>query len=202
MALVMSGQFTSAKQGAEPGASGGSPSFKRISTLACITAIATTAIVFYGSMRALPPGAVSFDGSGIALIPGADWQQTDAPSSRQLVCPPILKGQEPDGGLIKVYATANGADVQSGVTYLRSQAEATPGVFQDSFKQEDFASDSGIRGIHFSYEYSPTGENKIRAHDYLFQNKQGRCVVIFYLTLADKDPDTVHQMIRKTLILE
>jgi len=83
-----------------------------------------------------------------------------------------------------------------------------PGVWPDSFKQEDFTSDSGIRGIHFSYECSDPQHperkvtSKLRMHKYLFHNKVGRCVVISYLTPADRDSDTVHQMIRKTLILE
>jgi hypothetical protein len=206
MALVLSGQFTGAKRGAEPGSSGGHLSVWRISTLVCIVAIATAAIVFYSSKRAVPPGAVSFDGSGVVLVPGADWQPTDARSSLRMVCRPVLKGA--DGSIIKVYAPRDGTDAQSGVALLRSQAAAMPGVWQDSFKQEDFTSDSGIRGIHLSYECSDPQHperkvtSKLRTHHYLFHNKAGSCVVIFYLTPADRDSDTVHQMIRKTLILE
>src|SRR5215469_6096384 len=94
-----------------------------------------------GAERALPPGAVSFDGSGILLVPGADWQPTDARSSLQMICRPVLKNQ--DGSIIKVYAPRDDIDVQSGVALLRSQAAARPEVWQDSFKQEDFTSDSG-----------------------------------------------------------
>lgn len=159
-----------------------------------------------GAERALPPGAVSFDGSGVLLVPGADWQPTDARSSLQMLCRPVLKGV--DGSIIKVYAPRDGTDAQSGVAVLRSQAAAMPGVWPDSFKQEDFSSDSGIRGIHFSYECSDPQHperkvtSKLRIHKYLFHNRVGRCVVISYLTPADRDSDTVDQMIRKTLILE
>jgi len=159
-----------------------------------------------GAERALPPGAVSFDGSGILLVPGAGWQPTDARSSLQMICPPVLEGQ--DGGMIKVYAPRDRTDVQSGVALLRSEGAAMPGVWQDSFKQEDFTSDSGIRGIHLSYECSDPKHpehkeaSKLRTHHYVFTNRVGRCVVIFYLNFADRDSDTVHQMIRKTLILE
>jgi hypothetical protein len=156
--------------------------------------------------RALPQGAVSFDGSGALLAPGADWQPTDARSSLQMVCRPVLKG--PDGSILKVYAPRDDVDVQSGVAILRSQAAAMPGVWQDSFKQEDFTSDSGVRGIHLSYECSDPRhperkmESKLRTHNYVFPNRVGRCVSILYLTPADRDSDTVHQMILKTLILE
>jgi hypothetical protein len=159
-----------------------------------------------GAERALPPGAVSFDGSGIMLVPGADWQPTDARSSLQMICPPVLKGH--DGSILKVYAPRDGTDAQAGVALLRSQAAAMPGLWQDSFKQEDFTSDSGIRGIHLSYDCSDPAHpehkvaSKLRIHHYVFHNKVGRCVVIFHLTPADGDSDTVHQMILKTLILE
>jgi hypothetical protein len=159
-----------------------------------------------GAEQALPPGAVSFDGSGIMLVPGADWQPTDAQSSLQMICRPVLKG--PDDSIIKVYAPRDKTDAQSGVALLRSQAAAMPGLWQDSFKQEDFTSDSGIRVIHLSYECSDPQHpehkeaTKLRIHHYVFPNKVGRCVVIFYLTPAARDSDTVHQMILKTLILE
>jgi len=206
LALILSGQFFGAMRGAEPGSSGGNPSFKRISMLVGISTIVTAAMVFYGGKRVSPSDVVSFADSGVALVPGADWQQTEPPIVRQVVCPPVLKGQGPfDGAIIKVYVPADVADAQSGVVLLRSKAASRPEVSQDSLKQEDFTSDSGIRGIHFSYESSDPEHrmtSKVRAHNYLFQNKQGNCVVVFYITFADRDSDTVHQMILKTLILE
>jgi hypothetical protein len=174
LALVSSGQLIGAQRGAEPGASAGNPSFLRISVLVVISAIATAVMVFYGGKRASLSEIVSFPDSGVALVPGADWQQTEAPSVRQVV----LKGQGPfDGSIIKVYAPTDEVDVQSGVTFLRSKAAARPEVSQDSFKQEDFVSESGVRGIHFSYESSNPehrAARKVRAHNYIFQNKNGR----------------------------
>jgi hypothetical protein len=206
LALILSGQFFGAMRGAEPGSSGGKPSFRRICVLVGISAIATAAMIYYGGERASSSGVVSFTDSGIALVPGADWQQTEPPIDRQVVCPPVLKGQGPfDSAVIRVYVPADGTDVQSGVALLRSKAESRPEVSQDSLKQEDFTSDSGVRGIHFSYESSDPKHRvarKVRSHSYLFQNKQGLCVVIFYITFADKDSDSVHHMILKTLTLE
>ncbi len=202
LALVLSGQFMGAKRGAEPGSSDANPSFRRMSMLVGISVIATAVILFYGGKGASSSGVVSFPDSGVALVPGADWRPTEAPSVPQVV----LKGQGPfDGSVIKVYAPTDGTDVQSGVALLRSKATARSEVSQDSIKQENFVSDSGVRGIHFSYESSDPKQRmarKVRAHDYLFQNKEGRCVVIFYVTYADRDPDAVHQMILKTLTLE
>jgi len=199
LALVLSGQFLGAPRDA---GSGGTPSAKRITALVCISAIATVVIVFYGGNRASSSGVVSFPDTGVALVPGADWQPTEAPTVRRV----MLKGQGPFAGcIIKVYKPTDGADVQSGVALLRSNAVARPEVSPDSFKQEDFVSDSGVRGIHFSYESSDPEHRvarKVRAHNYLFPNKDGRCVVIFYATFADKDSATVHQMILKTLTLE
>lgn len=202
LALVLAGQFFGAKQGAEPGSSDGKPSFRRICLLVGISVIATVVVVFYGDKRGSSSDVVCFADFGVALVPGADWQATEVPSVRQVV----LKGQGPfEGSVIKVYAPADVADAQSGVALLRAKAATRPEVSQDSFKQEDFVAASGVRGIHFSYESSDPEHrvaSKVRAHNYLFQNKNGHCVVIFYITFADKDPDTVHQMILKTLTLE
>jgi hypothetical protein len=202
LALVLAGQFFGTKQGAELGSSDGKPSFRRICVLVGISVIATVVVVYYGDKHGASSGVVSFADSGVALVPGTDWQEMEAPSVRQV----FLKGQGPfEGSVIKVYVPADGVDAQSGVALLRVKAAIRPEVVQDSFKQEDFVAASGVRGIHFSYESSDPGhrvERKTRAHNYLFQNKEGRCVVIFYITFADKNPDTVHQMILKTLILE
>lgn len=206
LALILSRQFFGTKQGAEPGASDGTPSLKRISILVGISTIATVVMVYYGSRQASSSGVVSFSDAGVTLVPGTDWEPTEAPRLRQVLNSPVLKGQgQFDGIIIKVYTPAGGGDIQSGVALLRSQAAAWPEVAQDSFKQEDFVADSGVRGIHFSYESSDPLHRmagKARANNYVFQNKEGRCVVIFYISHADKDPDTVHQMILKTLALE
>ena len=206
IALVLSGQFTGAKRVLEPGSSDGSRSLMRISILVCILVITTAAIVCYGCKRALSTRPVSFAGSGVALVPGPDWEPAADRSGQHMVCPPVLIGQGPfDGGMLKVYATGLGADAQSGIALFRSKAVAMPGVSLDTFQQEDFASDSGIRGIRFSYESSDTENGvatKLRTHTYLFPNKQGHCVAILYITFADTDSAAVHQMILKTLILE
>jgi hypothetical protein len=47
ISLVLSGQFPGAKRDGETGSSGRNPSFKRIATLVCITAITTAVIEFY-----------------------------------------------------------------------------------------------------------------------------------------------------------
>jgi hypothetical protein len=206
LVLVLSGQFFGAPRDAVPGWSGSTPSFRRICVLVGISVIATAALIYYGGKRASSSGVVSFADSDIALVPGADWLQTEPPIDRQVVCPPVLKGQGPfDGAVIRVYVPADVADAQSGVVLLRAKAASRPEVSQDSLKQEDFVSDSGVRGIHFSYESSDPKHRvarKVRSHSYLFQNKQGLCVVIFYITFADKDSDSVQHMILKTLTLE
>jgi ATP-dependent helicase YprA (DUF1998 family) len=43
------------------------------------------------------------------------------------------------------------------------------------------------------------GSKKLRAHVYLFQNKQHNCIAIHYITFIDKDSARVDQMIRDTL---
>ena len=39
-------------------------------------------------------------------------------------------------------------------------------------------------------------------HVYFVQNKKGACVGIFYVAPVESDSEAVHEMIRKTLILQ
>jgi hypothetical protein len=168
----------------------------KISILICILALAAAA----GCKRALPAGAVSFDGPGIVLVPGADWQQMDAGR------PSVLRGHgQFEGGTIDIHWTAVPSGAESEVKAIRSKVAAEPEVLQDSIQQEAFVSDSRVRGIHLSYELSVVYQGaarKFRQDGYFFQNAKRHCVGIGCLTPADRDCQAVHQMILKTLSLQ
>lgn len=172
----------------------------------CIVTIAGAIILSSGCKRTLPTGTVSFAGPGIELVPGADWQQVDARNGQGQAGPPVLKGLGRfGGGTIQIHWTAVRSDAQTEVIALRSKVTAKPEVLQDSFEQEDFVSQSGVRGIHFSYGIAITSQGgvaKFRADVYFFQNKKGHCVGISCLAPADRDFNGVHQMILNTLTLE
>jgi len=80
-----------------------------------------------------------------------------------------------------------------------------PDVINGSFKQEEFTTDSGLKGMHVSYDLKlKAGGRSIpaRNHIYIVNNRKGACVGIGYTTLVEKDTEGVHQMIRQTLRLQ
>jgi hypothetical protein len=181
----------------------------KITNLICISAIMALGFVFCGCKRALPPGAVLFSGADVTLTPGDDWKPKkpdDSKASQQGTCSPVLKGQgQSKGSMIQVYCTDKQAEPESAVAVLRVKLAAAPDTLQDTIKQEDFTTDSGLRGIHFSFEFTVPVEGqmmRLRSHSYLFENKKGRCVGINYVSYADRDLEAVHQMILKTLVLQ
>jgi hypothetical protein len=159
--------------------------------------------------KPLPAGAVQFQAAGIALVPGDAWQQlrtgpfTTAPD----VCLPVLEGQgEFKGGVIQVYSSASDrSDPPTRAASIRREVSARQMVVTDSFKQEDFTTDTGLSGVHVSYDLAverSSGTRHARTHVYVVKNKKGCCVGVSYSTLAERDSEAVHQMIRKTLILQ
>jgi hypothetical protein len=181
-----------------------------IANLIFISAIVALCFILTGCKRALPPGAVLFAGSGIAITPGNDWQPMRSnvlTAGQKAICPPVLEGKGVFRlALIEVFTTEERANAQAGVAAMQKEAATILGATPDSFKMEEFTTVGGLQGFHTSYEHTfnaaPGLVVSTRTHSYLFQNKKGQCICIKYITPTDKDSDLVHEMILKTLILQ
>lgn len=161
------------------------------------------------SSTPLPPGAVVFQGAGVALLPGEHWKLHSEPFPKHGdICPPLLEGKgELDGIVLQVRSSATDRSLpETGATSIRKQLDGNPEVvIGDSFKQEPFVTDSGLAGVHVSYdaeEEKKQGKVKSRVHVYFVQNAEGCIVKVLVREIAPHDPEPVHQMIRKTLRLK
>jgi hypothetical protein len=97
------------------------------------------------------------------------------------------------------------SDLQKATAGLRSIFETNEGAVRDSFRQEEFEAQSGLRGLHVSYAHRSEKEGEvteIHSHNYIVTNRAGRCVSISYVATVSTDSDAVHQMIRKSLRLQ
>jgi len=157
----------------------------------------------------LPPGAVVFENAGVALVPGDDWQQlkTGPLTEHHDICLPVLEGQgKLRGTVIQVYTSPGGrTDPEQRAASVHHGVERLTQYVADSFQQEDFTTESGLRGIHLSYELKievQETRKKLRNHLYLIQNAQARTIGISFTALPSRDFEPIHQMIRKTLRLE
>jgi hypothetical protein len=147
-------------------------------------------------------GTVVFPDAGVALDVGDGWKRVDV-SPGPPVCPPTLVGEH---GMIRAMLFApDRSDLEKAASGLRSMFEVNSEAIKDSFRQEEFAAESGLRGLHLSYAQRSQKETEVietRSHNYIVTNRAGRCVSISYLAPAGRDSDIVHQMVRKSLRLQ
>ncbi|MBN9694087.1 MAG: hypothetical protein J0M24_27925 [Verrucomicrobia bacterium] len=156
------------------------------------------------STEATPPssGAVAFSGSGITLTPGDGWKRIEIAAGPGQ-CPPTLVGT---GGMVQVLVLPpDRSDPQVAVKGLRAAFDANTKAVKDSFKQEQFTTESGLQGIRASYSQQSEEDGRVtesRSYNYIVRNRDGRGVGVNYIATAQSDSDAIHQMIRKTLRLE
>jgi len=147
-------------------------------------------------------GAVVFSDAGIALDVGDGWKRIDS-NPGPPVCPPTLVSES---GVIRAMLFApDRSDLQKAASSVRSMFDSNSEAVRDSFRQEEFAAESGLRGLHVSYvQRSQKAEQTVEmhSHNYIVTNRAGRCVAISYLAPATRDSDAVHQIVRKTLKLQ
>jgi hypothetical protein len=150
---------------------------------------------------------VVFPGSGITLAPGNGWEPvfTANLASATNICLPMLRGEGPlEGALIRVYLS-DSSDVQARAATVQATLSKSPNVTEGSVKLRNFTTDSGLPGIRVSCDLDGEAGGRVyRARNYMYivKNKQGACVAVTYDTMADKDSETIHRMILRTLRLE
>jgi hypothetical protein len=156
----------------------------------------------------LPPGAVVFEGTGVALVPGEQWQQirSGPPAEVQNICLPVLLAVgRLNGAMIQVYSPTDRSQPERKAASLRTQVDLRLDTIKGSFKQDNFTTDSGLAGVHVCYDVNldVKGQNvRTRNHLYIVQNARKFTVGVAVVTLAAEDSEVVHQMIRKTLRLQ
>ena len=145
---------------------------------------------------------VAFAGAGVSLDVGQGWKRIDM-SPGLPICPPTLVGEH---GMVRAMLFApDRSDLQKAASSLRATFDANAEAIKDSFRQEEFTTESGLRGLHLSYAQRSEKEGRVtetRSHNYMVTNRESRCVSISYLATAASDSETVHQMIRKSLKLQ
>lgn len=147
-------------------------------------------------------GTVAFPDAGVSLDVGGGWKRIDV-SPGPPVCPPTLVGEH---GMVRAMLFApERSDLEKAAGSLRSMFDANSEAVRDSFRQEEFATESGLRGLHVSYvqrSQKDGAQIEMHSHNYLVTNRAGRCVSISYLAPARNDSDVVHEMVAKSLRLQ
>lgn len=150
---------------------------------------------------------IFFIGADVSLVPDAQWQQlnTGPFTECQSICMPVLEGIGTNHGcLIQVFTTEGNAEVKRAAEALEKDIESHANTIKGTFRKENFNPIKEIQGVQISYAYQahgPLGVNELRAHVYLLQNKKKNCIVINFITFADRDSQVVRQRILNSLQL-
>jgi hypothetical protein len=147
-----------------------------------------------------PSNRVAFKPALMSVDLGEGWARLNIPAIPP-VCSPSLAGK---GGMINALLLEDDTDINKAADELRTAFSKTGRAIPDSFKQENFSTDTGLPGIHISY----TGRSKadgppdMRSHSFVTHNMLGKCVAISYITSPEKESPAVLEAIQKTLRVE
>ena len=153
---------------------------------------------------------IVFGDSGVSLAPGDGWKRCwsngVADASFGDVCLPVLEEEGVLNGanLSVMSIPTDRTTPEKRAARWKSYLFERPEVPRESFTQEEFTTDGGLRGIHISWTTNEKGPKvlKSRAHLYLFTNRRGCCVCVMYVVDAERDSQQVHEMIKRTLRLQ
>ncbi len=171
-----------------------------------IIVIALFAAFYKPRKPVLPPDAVAFDGAGILLKPGPDWERIregEYTRERNLALPVLSGLGQFQGSMIEVLTSPNfPKDPAEMAANLFPALQREPSVIKESIKQEPFVAPSGLRGVHIQcrimiQDRDRKGESK--AHCFLVGDGKTPCARINYTVAPDRDSTAVQQMIQDTV---
>ena len=148
-----------------------------------------------------PSHRVDFKPALVSIDPGEGWKRLDIPASPP-VCTPSLISRY--GMINALVLDESVTDLQKAADKLQSSFATTSKAVQDTFKQEEFTTNDGHKGIHLSYS-AKSGKNDsvdLHSHSFIFQNRRGRFVSISYITSPDVESAAVIAAVCKTLRVE
>jgi hypothetical protein len=147
-----------------------------------------------------PSNRVMFNPARMSVDPGVGWVRMDIPAALP-ACTPRLMSKV---GMINAVFLEDITDIKQAANQMQTSFSHTSGAVPESFKQEDFTTDSGLTGVHLSYTAKSVNSNtpEMRSHSFITHNLTGKCVSISYITSPDVESAAVLEAIRKTLRVE
>jgi hypothetical protein len=147
-----------------------------------------------------PSHRINFKPANVSVDPGEGWKRLDVAAEAPVCSPRLIC----NAGMINALYLDDFTDVKKAADFLQSRFATTGNAAADSFKQEDFTTDSGLRGIHLSYTAvsKDGGTPGERSHSFITQNMMGKCISVSYITSPGDESAAVIQAICKSLRVE
>jgi hypothetical protein len=147
-----------------------------------------------------PSHRVNFKPPNVSIDLGDGWKQINIPVDLP-ACSPCLISK---AGMINAVFLEQFTDVNQAADFLQARFSTGHFAVPDSFKRENFTTDSGLNGVHLSYSATSakgTAPDE-RSHSFITQNMVGKCVSVSYITSPSAESAAVIEAIRKTLRVE
>jgi hypothetical protein len=164
-------------------------------------AIACIALVIFLIVKAIHPTRVTFSPANMSIDPGKGWKEVKVQATLP-ACSPRLVSKA--GMINALLLDEELKDVKAAAEKLQSNLVASGKATADGFKQEEFATASGLAGVHFSYtgKSSKSDTPDVRSHHFITRNMHSQCVSISYITSPELESSETIAAIAKTLRVE
>jgi hypothetical protein len=163
--------------------------------------IALIALVIFLIIRIINPTRVTFSPANMSIDPGKGWKEVKVLATAP-VCSPRLVSKS--GMINALLLDEELTEVKAAADKLQANFVAAGKAPAEGFKQEEFATASGLAGIHLSYtgKSSKSDTAEVRSHHFITRNLRGRCVSISYITSPELESSDLIAAITKTLRVE
>jgi hypothetical protein len=163
--------------------------------------IACVALVIFVIVRMVNPTRVTFSPANMSIDPGKGWKEVKVPAT-SAVCSPRLLSKS---GMINALVLNDElTDAKAAAEKLQASLVAAGKAPADGFQQQEFTTESGLPGVHFSYtgKSSNSETPDVRSHHFITRNMHGRCISISYITSPQQESSALIAAIIKTLRVE
>jgi len=162
--------------------------------------IACVALVIFAIVKMINPTRVTFSPANMSIDPGKGWKQLKIPAT-SAVCSPRLVSKS--GMINALVLNEDLTDAKAAAEKLQTSLVTAGKATADAFQQQEFTTESGLPGVHFSYTgKSANSETLLTSHQFITRNMHGRCISISYITSSEQESSALIAAIMKTLRVE
>jgi hypothetical protein len=163
--------------------------------------IACVALGIFVIVKMINPTRVTFSPANMSINPGKGCKEVKIPATAA-VCSPRLICKS--GMINALVLNEDLTDAKAAAEKLQASLVSAGKASADAFQQQDFTTESGLPGVHFSYTGKSANSDKpdVRSHRFITRNMHGRCISISYITSPEQESSALIAAIIMTLRVE
>jgi hypothetical protein len=163
--------------------------------------IGCIALAIFLVIRVIHPTRVTFSPANMSIDPGKGWKELKVPATLA-VCSPRLICKS--GMINALLLDEDLTEPKTAADKLQASLVSAGKASADGFQREEFATASGLSGVHVAYtgKSSKSDAADVRSHHFITRNMHGRCISISYITSPELESSGIIAAITRTLRVE